>query len=189
MKTMFFETSEQWESWLEQNHDTETELWLVYLKKHTDVPGISYEESVQSALCWGWIDGLVKKLDEDRYARKFTPRKENSVWSESNKKRVAALLKEGKIKPVGLKKIEAAQQNGNWAKINTPPEIDLTIPQELKEEFEKHTTAAEYFNGLSKRHQKEYLLWIKTAKRPETRTRRVKQSIELLLEKKNLGLK
>ncbi len=186
---MYFETSEQWESWLEQNHDTETELWLVYFKKHTDVPGISYEESVQSALCWGWIDGLVKKLDDDRYARKFTPRKENSVWSESNKKRVATLLNEGRIKPMGLKKIEAAQQNGNWNKVISPPEIDLSPPNELKEELAKHPKAEAYFNSLNKRHQKEYIVWIKMAKRPETKERRVKQSIQLLLEKKNLGLK
>ncbi|MFV0592297.1 MAG: YdeI/OmpD-associated family protein [Draconibacterium sp.] len=189
MKTMFFETSEQWESWLEQNHLKETELWLVYFKKHTNVKGISYEESVKSALCWGWIDGLVRKLDEDRYTRRFTPRKENSVWSESNKKRVAGLLKENKIKPAGLKKIDAAKQNGNWDKVITPPEIDLSLPEELKHEFKKYPSAAKYFNELNKRHQKEYLLWIKTAKRPETRERRIKQSIEMLQHKKKLGLK
>jgi len=186
---MFFETSEQWENWLKQNHDTETELWLVYFKKQTDIQGISYEESVKSALCWGWIDGLIKKLDEDRYARKFTPRKENSVWSESNKKRVAELLKEDRIKSAGLKKIEAAQQNGNWDKMVSPPKIDLSIPKELEVAFAQHPKAEAYFKGLNKSHQKEYIIWIKVAKRPETRARRVKESIELMLKKKNLGLK
>jgi len=189
MNKQYFETNHDWEKWLSDNYNTENELWLVYYKTHTGKTCISYEESVKTALCYGWIDGLLKKIDEDCYARKFTPRKEKSVWSESNKKRVKELLKEGRMKPAGLRLVEAAKQNGNWDKVITPPQFDLTMPVEFDHVLKKHPQAGEYFNSLSKRHQKEYLLWIKTAKREETRKNRIEKSVELLLDKRKLGLK
>ncbi len=189
MKKQFFETDQDWEKWLANNYNSENELWLIYYKKHTGKTGVSYEESVKTALCYGWIDGLLKKIDEDCYARKFTPRKEKSVWSESNKKRVKELLKEGRMKPAGLRLVEAAKQNGNWNKVITPPEIDLSLPPEFDTALQKYPQAADYFNSLSKRHQKEYLMWIKMAKREETRERRIEKSVEMLLEKRELGLK
>ena len=189
MQKEYFKNSNEWEDWLEKHFDKEQELWLVYFKKHTNVKGISYEESVNSALCWGWIDGLVKKLDEDRYARKFTPRKENSVWSESNKKRVELLIAEKKMKPAGMQKVEAAKQNGNWDKVISPPVIDLSIPAELKQALVKNKQATEFFENLSNSHKKEYLGWIKTAKRSETRERRINETIRMLNKGKKLGPK
>ena len=189
MKTIYFETNQEWEDWLEANHDKETELWFVYYKKHANKPDVNYEDSVKIALCYGWIDSLIKKLDEDSYARKFNPRKENSVWSESNKQRVGELLKAGKMKPAGLKLVEVAKQNGNWDKIITPPTIDMSVPEDLENAFKNNPQAAAYFDTLTKSHKREYLMWIKMAKRTETRERRIKQSIEMLLEKKKLGLK
>jgi len=189
MNTQYLETNEDWESWLEKHHQSEKELWLIYYKKPARKTGITYEDSVRTALCYGWIDGLIKRIDDECYARKFTPRKEKSVWSESNKKRVSELINEGKMKPAGLKLIEAAKQNGNWDKVITRPEIDLSMPPEFEIALNKDAHAAEYFHSLNERHQKEYLMWIKMAKREETRARRIEKSVEMLLEKRMLGLK
>ena len=189
MKTKYFKNTSNWENWLGKNHQTENELWLVYYKKHTEKPTISYEGSVRVALCYGWIDSLIKKLDEDSYARKFNPRKKNSVWSESNKKRVSELLREGKMKPAGVELVEAAKQNGNWDSVISRPEIDFSMPEEFKNALRKNPVAADYFNTLNKRHQKEYLVWIIMAKRDETRERRINESIQLLNSKQKLGLK
>ncbi len=189
MKTQYFETSAAWENWLEKNHQTENELWLVYYKKHTGKPTISYEDSVRTALCYGWIDGLVKSIDEECYARRFTPRKEKSVWSETNKKRVSELLRQGKMKPAGIELVEFAKKNGNWDKVVKRPEIDLTIPEEFENALKNNPAAADYFNQLNKRHQKEYLVWIIMAKRDETRERRINESIRLLNDNQKLGLK
>lgn len=189
MKTQYFETNQDWKNWLQKNHEKETELWLVYYKKHTGKPVIAYEDSVKTALCYGWIDSLIKKLDEDSFVRKFSQRKENSVWSELNKKRISELLQEGKMKPAGLRLIEAAKENGNWNKVITPPQIDLSVPEEFEIALKNHPLAEDYFNSLSKRHQKEYLMWIKTAKREETRKQRIDKSVEMLNSKQKLGLK
>lgn len=189
MNTRYFKSDLEWENWLQQNHAKETELWLVYYKKHTGKPGIAYEDSVKTALCYGWIDSLIKKLDDDSYARKFSPRKENSLWSESNKKRIAELMKTGRMQAPGLKLVEAAKQKGNWDKVIVPPKIDLTVPEDFKAVLKKYPHAAQFFEELPKSHKKQYLIWIKMAKRTETRERRIKKSIEMLLEKKKLGLK
>ena len=189
MKLGYFETNNDWENWLESNYDKETELWFVYYKKHANKPGVNYEDSVKIALCYGWIDSLIKKLDEDSFARKFNPRKENSVWSESNKQRIAELIEAGKMKPAGLKLVEAARQNGNWDKIITPPKIDLSVPEDFEKALKNHPEATTYFDTLTKPHKKEFLMWIKTAKRTETREKRINESIKMLLEKKQLGLK
>jgi uncharacterized protein YdeI (YjbR/CyaY-like superfamily) len=189
MKTRYFKTDSDWENWLEQNHQEETELWLVYYKKHTGKTCISYDDSVKTALCYGWIDGLVKRLDDECYTRRFTPRKKNSMWSESNKKRVAELMKAGRMKPAGLKLVEAAKQNGNWDKGIVPPKTDLTLPEDFEAALNKHPQAARFFAALPKSHQKEYLIWIKMAKRTETKQKRIQESIRLLRSKQKLGLK
>ncbi len=189
MNTRYFENIESWENWLIINHDREKELWLVYYKKHTGKSGVSYEESVRVALCWGWIDGLVKRLDDEKYARKFTPRKENSVWSESNKKRVNELILHGKMNPEGLKLVLAAKANGNWEKVNDPTKIDLTVPGDFKAAIGRFPDAAAAFERLPNSHKKEFLVWVKTAERAETRARRIKKSVEMLLKNEKPGLK
>lgn len=189
MKTQLFETDKEWEDWLENNFDKQQELWLVYYKKHTGKTCISYDDSVRIALCYGWIDGLMKKLDEERYARRFTPRKNKSIWSDLNKVRVEELIKSGKMKKPGLDKVEFAKQNGIWDQMIYPTKIDLSLPSELKQAFEANKTAAAFFESLSKSHKKEYIIWIKTAKRPETRERRTNETIKMLNEKKKLGIK
>ena len=109
-----FVNRHDWRTWLEANHATANEAWLVIYKKHTGKPGLSYEEAVEEALCFGWIDGVMKRLDEEKYALRFSPRKKGSVWSELNKRRVAKLIKQGRMTEAGLAKVKEAKANGQW---------------------------------------------------------------------------
>jgi len=189
MNTLYFETNAAWETWLAENYDKQNELWLVYYKKHTGKTSIAYEDSVRTALCYGWIDSLIKKIDDESYARKFSPRKENSVWSESNKQRVHELLAAGKMKPSGMVLVDIAKKNGSWDKTIVPPKIDLSVPDDFEKALKSEPEAKRYFESLPKSHKKQYLVWIKMAKRYETRQGRIKKSLEMLLNKQKLGLK
>ncbi|MDX8337968.1 YdeI/OmpD-associated family protein [Draconibacterium sp. IB214405] len=189
MKKQYFKTYKDWEKWLDKNHKKENELWLIYYKKHTGKPCIAYNDSVKTALCYGWIDGLVKRIDDECYARKFTPRNAKSLWSESNKKRVTELLKEGKMKPPGLKLVEAAKQNGNWDKVIAPPEVNTVPSAEFKSALSENPEAKAYFESLAINQKNQFIIWINMAKRDETKAKRIKESIDLLKDKKKLGLK
>lgn len=169
MKKLYFENGTKWEYWLEKNHAIETELWLIYYKKHTKKPTIPYDDSVRIALCYGWIDSLVKRLDEECYARKFSPRKDKSVWSESNKKRVAELIKTGKMRPAGMQKVEAAKQHGKWNTVVQPPIIDTSISTDFQKSLNENPFAQKYFHSLTSSQQKQFNLWINVAKRAETK--------------------
>jgi uncharacterized protein YdeI (YjbR/CyaY-like superfamily) len=164
------------------------ELLLIFYKKETDKPSIDYEAAVEEALCFGWIDSLVKKIDEERYARKFTPRKDKSVWSESNKKRVKKVIKDGRMTEYGLEKIKAAKKSGKWYK-NGPPDIPFTMPSLFSQALKKNKKAKENFEKLSPSHRKHYIGWIATAKKKETVEGRIKESIKILERGKKLGLK
>ncbi len=188
MKKLYFPTREKWRDWLSKNHNKETELWLVFYRKGIEKQTIDYESAVEEALCYGWIDGLVKKLDEESYTRRFTPRKENSRWSESNKRRVSKIIKEGRITQYGLSKIEAAKKSGQWNRRDRP-QIPQEIPPELLKAFKSHPYAQKIFNNLSPSHKKEYIGWIYSAKRTDTKVKRVNASIILLEKKQKLGIK
>nr|WP_319510980.1 YdeI/OmpD-associated family protein [uncultured Draconibacterium sp.] len=189
MQKKYFKSNTEWEKWLQQNHNKEKELLLVYYKKHTGKQCISYDDSVKTALCYGWIDGLVKRIDDECYTRRFTPRKENSVWSELNKKRVTKLLKEGRMKPLGLKLVEAAKQNGNWERAYSFPRTGLEVSDKFKDELNNNSEASAYFDSLTQTQKNHFIMWINTAKRPETKEKRINESIELLKNGKKLGLK
>ena len=188
MKKLYLPTREKWSDWLSKNHDKETELWLVFYRKEIGKPTIDYESAVEEALCYGWIDGLIKKLDDETYARRFTPRKDKSRWSETNKKRAAKIIKEGRITKFGLSKIEAAKKSGQW-EVEDRPQIPQEIPPELMKAFETHPHAKKIFDGLSPSDRKEYIGWIYSAKRPDTKAKRVNESIILLEKKRKLGMK
>lgn len=189
MQKKYFKNSEEWEKWLEKNHNKEKELWLVYYKKHTGKECIAYDDSVKVALCYGWIDGLVKRIDDECYVRKFTPRNAKSLWSETNKKRVAELLRVGKMKSPGLKLIEAAKKNGNWDKVIQPPKVDTTLSAEFKSALNGSPEAKTFFESLAANHKNQFVIWINMAKRDETKLKRIKESIKVLKSKKKLGLK
>ena len=189
MKQVQVTTGSEWRQWLKENHGKERDgIWLVFHKKKTGKPSLEDEEAVEEALCFGWIDSIIKKIDDDRYCRKFTPRKDDSRWSKTNKKRVEKVIREGRITKFGLAKVEAAKKSGAW-EMDTPPQINLDMPTELSEALAVKPAAKKYFEELAPSYQKQFIGWIVTAKRPETKSRRLADSVALLEKGKKLGLK
>jgi len=189
MNTLTLINRQAWRDWLAAHHATQSEIWLVYYKVNSGIQSIPYEASVEEALCFGWIDSLIKKLDEDRYARKFTPRKENSQWSAINIRRAKKMLEAGLMTEHGLRLVEIARQNGQWDQPVQKPKIKFGIHPEFKAALEQSPTARQTFEGLSPTDQQQYLTWIALAKREDTRNKRVLESIQLLERGQKLGLK
>ncbi len=183
-KGILFKTGDEWRSWLKNNHNKEIVVWLIYYKKHVNKKSVAQSDAVEEALCFGWIDSIVKRIDEERYMQKFTPRNENSFWSETNKKRVAKLIKNGKMTVAGMKKIRAGKKNGSWDKINTTLDIN-TIPVELEFALSDNKAARLNLDKLASSYKKQYFNWIGTAKKEETRKRRSEKVVQLLKKMKN----
>lgn len=188
MKQLYITDREQWRNWLSENHAAEAGIWLIFYKKETSVPSIAYEAAVEEALCFGWIDSIIKKIDDERYARKFTPRSVKSVWSALNKKRVNKMIKQGRMTEVGLAKIKAAKKTGLWNK-DPRRQISLDVPPEFAKALARNKMARENFDKLAPSYRKHYIGWITFAKRPETKKRRIDESIALLEKGQKLGLK
>jgi uncharacterized protein YdeI (YjbR/CyaY-like superfamily) len=149
---------------------------------------MQYEPSVEEALCFGWIDSTIKKLDEIRFVRKFTPRKDISNWSDLNKKRAAKLIKNKKMTKIGLAKINMAKKNGEWNKPDRS-DIKFEIPKEFQLALDKNKNAKNYYNTLTQSYQKQYIGWIVTAKQQKTTDKRITESILLLSNGEKLGMK
>lgn len=188
MKQLYFKTSNDWRKWLKSNHDKENKVWLIFFKKKAGKPSIEYESAVEEALCYGWIDSIIKKLDDERYVRKFTPRRSNSRWSELNKKRVRKLMKQGHMTKSGAAKVTEAKKSGLWEQ-SGQPEISFEIPREFESVLVKNKKAKMFFDQLAPAYQKQFIGWISVAKRQETKNRRVGESVALLEQGKKLGLK
>lgn len=189
MKTIELKDRSEWRAWLADNHDRENEIWLIYFKKDSGIPSIEYADSLDDALCFGWVDSLIKKIDDQKYARKFTPRKDDSKWSLVNKQRAEQLIRDGLMTEHGLNKVEAAKRSGSWDAPVSKPKLDLKMPAEFAEALNDNPQAGTAFRSLAPTYQKQYLSWIVTAKRPETRQKRIMESIRLLREGKKLGLR
>lgn len=188
-KTLLVEDREQWRRWLEENHGSEREIWLVFYKKHTGKPSIPYDDAVEEALCFGWIDSIIKRLDEDRFSRKFTVRTDANKWSELNVERAKRMIDAGKMTASGLNMIAPDILNGT---IKPEPPVrkrEAPMPIELQHLLDQHPTADENFTHLPPSQQKNYKLWIGTAKKPETRQKRAAEALRLLLANKPLGMK
>jgi len=186
-KRILFKNRNEWRVWLESNHLIEKQVWLIYFKKHIMEKSVTQHDAVEEALCYGWIDSIVKRIDEEQYMQKFTPRNEKSIWSDINKKRVALLIKNGKMTKAGMIKVRAAKKNGYWNKINDNSDIK-NIPVELEIALSKNERAHSNFNQLAASHKKHYIYWIATAKKEETRIRRTLKAIQLLERNKKLGM-
>ncbi len=169
-------TTKEWRKWLEKNHNKEKAAWVVFHKKDSDKKGVGYMEAVEQALCFGWIDGLVNKRDDESWYQYFCPRKPKGNWAATNKERVARMIAEGQMTPAGQAMIDIAKQNGSW---DTLTEIDNeVVPPDLQKLLNKNKTALKNFNAFSPSARKLILYWIKSAKRPETREKRIQQTVE-----------
>ena len=172
----------QWRAWLAKHHASSPGVWLVFYKAHTGVKSIPYEDAVREALCFGWIDSLIKRLDDDRFAFKVTPRRPTSKWSDLNRRRWAELKAAGQLTPAGL---AAAPTSKTYAPKPVIPELPAYIATALK----ANPKAWKFFRELAPTYRRQFVVWIHIAKNSETRAKRIRESIRLLAAGKKLGLK
>jgi uncharacterized protein YdeI (YjbR/CyaY-like superfamily) len=182
LSTLDVRTRKDWRRWLAKHHASSPGIWLVRHKQHAGVKAMPYEDLVREALCFGWVDSLVKRLDDDRYAIKVTPRKPTSKWSDINRRRWKELEAARLLAAPGL----AAAPTGN-SYAPRPPIPEL--PAYVARAFRTNPRAWQHFQSLAPTYRRNFVVWIHTAKRPETRDRRIRESIDLLSAGKKLGLK
>ena len=175
-------TRVKWRAWLEIHHGSSPGVWVVFPKAHTGARRMLYEDFVRSALCFGWIDSLVKRIDDDRFAIKVTPRKPASKWSDINRRRWQELKTAGLLSPAGL---AAAPTANTYARKPKIPEL----PSYIRKAFRSNPAAWTFFQTLPSRQRRNFVVWIHMAKRPETRERRIRESLALLAAGRRLGLK
>ena len=182
LETLEVRKRQQWRTWLRKNGASSPGVWVVFYKKHARVKSLAYEDAVREALCFGWVDSLIKRIDADRHLLKFTPRKPTSKWSDSNRKRWAELAAAGLLTPAGK---AAAPTANRYAPKPRIPELPAYIAKALR----ANRRAWAFFQELSPTNRRQYVVWIHIAKREETRARRLAESIELLAAGKQLGLR
>jgi uncharacterized protein YdeI (YjbR/CyaY-like superfamily) len=182
LERYYAKNRQEWHNWLSENHETSKGVWLIYHKKNSEKSSVSYEDAVQEALIFGWIDSKVNALDEERYMQVFTPRKPGSTWSKSNKKRIRHLIDNDLMKPAGMEKVKAAKKDGSWTFLDDIE--DMIVPEDLKKAFNKNKTAAREFHSFGDSEKKQILYWVASAKRHETRDRRIKKIVKAAIGKK-----
>lgn len=176
--TLYAKNRKEWRGWLAKNHKNAREIWLIYYKKNSGKPRIPYNDAVEEALCFGWIDSLLNPIDDSLYKQIFTPRKTKSLWSALNRKRAARLIESGLMTAAGLALITLAQKNGHW-EAHKPSE-SLTIPPELRKALNANPAAKKNWPTYTESQRKMLLYMVNGAKRPETRAKRVARVIEIV---------
>lgn len=179
MKTLYVKDRNEWRSWLEKNSKRAEEMWLVYYKKDSGKPRIAYEDAVEEALCFGWIDGKVRKLDEARYAQRFTPRNPKSNWSALNIQRARKLIHQRKMTAAGLEAF-------NSRETRKAAPLPTQLPRDLEEKFRKQAVAWENFNRFPPYYRRLTIAWVASAKKEETRLKRLTQLIDLSAKNKRI---
>jgi len=179
LERISFKNRDEWRKWLKDYHSIAKGIWLIYYKKHTGKPSVKYNDAVEEALCYGWIDSIVKRIDYERYMQKFTPRNDSSTWSEVNKKRVEKMIAQGKMTKYGLKKIEIAEQSGKWDEV-VESQLEHILSDNLLYVLKSDKAAFTEYKKLPPSHKKMYTSWIMTAKKEETKVRRIKKMITML---------
>ena len=188
LQEVYAPDKESWRKWLDENYETTKGVWLIFYKPHAGKPSIPYDDAVEEALSYGWIDSIIKKLDGDRYARKFTPRKLHSKWSKSNIARIEKMIIEGRMNRSGLLMVEQSKANGEFF-ASEPPPRDIEPPQFMMDALAANDAALRNFNKLPRSHKWQYITWLLNAKKDETRKKRLTLAISLLEKNEKLGLK
>ncbi|KAL2270512.1 hypothetical protein VTJ83DRAFT_2696 [Remersonia thermophila] len=184
--TLLFENAGAWEAWLESHHGDGQGVWLQMAKKGSGSISITYEEALDAALCWGWIDGQRKGLDAQHFLQRFTPRRSGSLWSKRNCTKVASLIDAGRMRPPGLAEIEKAKASGLWERAYAGSST-IEVPHDFQEALDRNPKAKAFFEGLGRTKRFAFLWRITTAKRAETRRKRIEQFAELLAAGKTLS--
>jgi uncharacterized protein YdeI (YjbR/CyaY-like superfamily) len=179
--TLFFASQAAWEKWLAEEHAKSTGLWLKLAKKDSGIESVNYAQALDVALCFGWIDGQKDKLDGEYWLQRFTPRRPRSGWSKINCAKAEALIAEGRMRPPGLREIERAKADGRWASAYAS-QSKATVPADLEQALEKNPKARKAFGGLDSANRFAILYRVHTAKKAETRSRRIGDLVQMLSE-------
>lgn len=182
---MYFETPAKFEAWLKKNHAKIDGIWLAIAKKNGNAESVSYVEAVEIALCWGWIDGQKRKLDENHSLQRFTPRRPRGPWSQINVDRIAALTKAKRMQPSGIAVVERAKADGRWARAYGG-QATATIPDDLAAALKKNKAAAAFFETITKTNRYAILYRVNDARKPETRALRIEKFVAMLAEGKTI---
>jgi uncharacterized protein YdeI (YjbR/CyaY-like superfamily) len=183
MQVISFASSKEWRKWLAANHATSNGVWLRIFKKDSGEKTVTYAEAVEEALCYGWIDGQKDKYDDTSYIQKFTPRRAKSIWSKINTEKAERLILEGKMEKVGMQQVELAKADGRWQQAYDSPK-DMKVPEDFLQQLLKNKKAKTFFDGLNKANQYAIAWRLQTAKKPETREKRLKEILEMMSEGK-----
>ncbi|KAK3899898.1 hypothetical protein C8A05DRAFT_46152 [Staphylotrichum tortipilum] len=180
-----FEDAAAWETWLETNHTDQLGMWLKISKKGTGIASVTYDEALDAALCFGWIDGQKKTHDAEHFLQRFTPRRKKSLWSQRNVAKVAVLVEAGRMRPAGQAEIDAAKEDGRWERAYSSSSV-IEVPADFQAALDGNGKARVFFEGLGKTKRYAFLFRVTTAKREETRKRNIARFVELLAEGKTL---
>ncbi len=187
IKALHFNNSQEWRRWLENNHDTQQEVWLEHYKKNSKKTSINLSDAVQEAICFGWIDSKLVRIDEEKFILKYTPRKKNSVWSKINKERAEKLIESGRMTEAGLSEIEEAKKHGFWASAYTNKKRDR-VPSDLKKALMEDRNAWLNFQRFANSYRNMYVGWVSGAKTEETRRKRIAEVIKRSALNKKPGI-
>ena len=175
-----FASAEEWEAWLRANHDTTPAgVWIKVARQASGIPTVTYMEALHVALCFGWIDGQARSFDERFYLQRFTPRRARSIWSKRNVGFATDLIASGRMQPAGLREVERAKADGRWEAAYDGPKA-ATVPDDLRAALDANPAAAEFFAGLKGQNRYAILHRLQTARRPETRARRIETFVAML---------
>jgi uncharacterized protein YdeI (YjbR/CyaY-like superfamily) len=181
----YFKTREEWRKWLAKNHDKESEIWLVHLKKHSKRPGLRHEEAVEEALCFGWIDAQLRKIDDEKFRLRYSPRRPKSPWSRINREKAEAMIRTGRMTAAGLARIEEAKKTGLWQRAYTNKARER-MPSDLKAALLKNREAWDNFRKFANTYRNMYIGWIVSARTAETRRRRIGKVVEQASKNKKM---
>ena len=180
-----FESAAAWEAWLGEHHETSPGVWLKIAKKASGVASVSYDEALDAALCHGWIDAKKRSFDDTFFLQKFTARRPRSVWSRRNREKAAQLIEAGRMRSAGLEQVELAKADGRWDAAYEGS-ASAAVPDDLRRALDRNPAAAEFFAALDRTNRYAVLWRIQTAKRPETRARRIERLVQMLAEGRKL---
>jgi len=172
-----FNNREEWRKWLENNNFKEKEIWVIIQKKNSPKIGLKYQEAVEEAICYGWIDSKMQSINTETFRQRFSPRRKNSIWSKKNKERAEKMIKEKKMKEAGFSTIKKAKQNGKWNNAYSSNMV-LTIPENLQKALKQNKTTLKNFNNFSNSTKLQLIYWINNAKKEKTRKKRIKEIVK-----------
>jgi uncharacterized protein YdeI (YjbR/CyaY-like superfamily) len=177
IKVLYFTNNREWRKWLGENANSAKEAWLVHYKKNSGKVSINLDSAVEEALCFGWIDGKLKSIDEEKYILRYSPRKAKSVWSKINRERAEYLIASGRMRPAGLSKVKEAKENGLWDAAYTNQTKDK-MPADLNSSLVEHSEAWNNFQNFANSYRNIYISWVTSAKTKETRGKRIAEVVK-----------